>query len=71
MLGYSEKAAWITKTIAPPYSRTLTVANLFGLSMGLYGITVLLVVTNPSWIRQPLPDEMVVPLSQEDREHDE
>jgi len=71
MLGYSEKAAWISTKVAPPYSTTLTVANLFGLSMALYGITVLLVVTNPSWIRQPLPDEIVVPLSQQDRDHDE
>ncbi|KAE9552593.1 hypothetical protein FO519_004210 [Halicephalobus sp. NKZ332] len=71
MLGYSEKAAWMSTKNAPPYSATLIVANLFGLSMALYGITVLLVVTTPSWIRKPLPHEVTVPLTQEDRDHDE
>uniref|UniRef100_A0AC34QQ11 Cytochrome b561 domain-containing protein n=1 Tax=Panagrolaimus sp. JU765 TaxID=591449 RepID=A0AC34QQ11_9BILA len=70
MLGYSEKAAFMS-AVAPAYSAHLTIANCFGLSLAIYGCTVLLVVINPSWRREPLPEESHIPLSQMDSSHDD
>lgn len=55
---------------AKPYSPTLTIANLFGLSLAIYGCSVLVVVINPAWVREPLPEELHVPLSQTDLHDD-